>query len=446
MRDCDVRVLGATASFQPIQLDQPLSISGRAISWFTMATVRATVADRRGRRGSGRGTSMLSVPWAWPRAEIGLEERDRALRELTEELATAAVGAGPGDPIELWRALYSTLDDRLTALAARYGVAQVPRLAGLLPLGAVDSALHDAWAAAAGRPASTMYDAAHLSSDLGWLDPALSGRYPGEFLTPARRLLPVQHVVGVTDPLTPAEADGGTRPLTDWLRTEGVHHLKVKVSGQQPEQDARRVVDIARLGIAEVGRVEVAVDPNEGCPDATTALALVEEIERLGPEVVPTLVYLEQPVPRDAPAEPAAMTRLGQRLPVLLDEGFSDLSLLPQLREQGWSGVVVKAAKGHSLALLTHAYARAHGLWVTVQDLTAVSWALVHSARLVSSFALSAPHLEYNSRQYAPRAAEELQHRLPELARVRDGQVRLPDAGAPGLYELPVSTTVKGSR
>ena len=445
MRDCDVQVLSATASFQPIQLDQPLSISGRAISWFTMATVEATVVDRHGRRGSGRGTSMLSVPWAWPRAEIGLEERDRALRELTDELAAAAVGAGPGDPIELWRALYGTLDDRLARLAARYGVAQVPRLAGLLPLGAVDSALHDAWATAAGSPASTMYDAAHLGSDLGWFDPALSGRYPGEFLIPARRHLPVQHVVGVTDPLTPAEADDGTRSLTDWLRTEGVHHLKVKVSGQQPEQDARRVVDIARLGIAELGRVEVAVDPNEGCPDATAALALVEQIERIGPEVVPTLSYLEQPVPRDAPADPAAMTRLGRRLPVLLDEGFSDLSMLPQLRDQGWSGVVVKAAKGHSLALLTHAYARAHGLWVTVQDLTAVSWALVHSARLVSTFELSAAHLEYNSRQYAPRAAEELQHSLPELARVRDGQVRLPDADAPGLYELPLSTTVKGS-
>src|SRR5699024_6741199 len=102
-------------------------------------------------------------------------------------LAAAVVRSGPADPIELWRGLYGELDDRLARLAARYGVAQVPRLAGLLPLGAVDSAVHDAWAKAAGRPASTMYDATHLGRDLGWLDPTLSGHYPGEFLTRSRR-------------------------------------------------------------------------------------------------------------------------------------------------------------------------------------------------------------------------------------------------------------------
>lgn len=446
MRASDVRVLTAAVSFHPIHLDQPLSISGRAIAWFTLAEVEVQVADRSGHRGTGRGASVLSVPWAWPAAAIDIEDRDRALRELTEELATAAVGSGPTDPIELWRVLYGELDSRLDALASRYGVAQVPRLAGLLALGAVDSAVHDGWATTAGRPASVMYDAAHLASDLGWLDPTLAGRYPGDFLSRGRQELPVQHVVGVSDPLTAAEAGAGERPLTDWLRTDGVHHLKIKVSGSQPEQDAQRVVDIARLARAEVGPVDLAVDPNEGCADAAAALRLVEEIGRISPETVPSLRYLEQPVRRDAPAEPEAMARLGARLPVLLDEGFSELAMLPRLRDQGWSGVVIKAAKGHSLALLTYAYARSHGLWVAVQDLTALSWALVHSARLVSTFELSAPHLEYNSRQYAPRAAQELLTDLPELTRVRNGWVRLPSGSGPGLYELPASSTGNGER
>lgn len=446
MHDSDIQVLAATASFQPIRLALPLSISGREISWFTMAEVEVRVVDRSGRSGAGTGATMLSVPWAWPVAEIDIEARDRALRELTEELAAAALDSGPADPIEHWRALYSGLDDRLTRLASRHAVAQVPRLAGLLALGAVDSAVHDAWAMAAGRPASTMYNAAHLGQDLGWFDPALAGRYPGDFLTRPRESLPVQHVVGVTDPLTPDEADGGVRPLTDWLRTEEVRYLKVKVSGRQPEQDARRVVDVARLGIAELGQVEVAVDPNEGCADAAAALHLVEEIDRIAPDLAPALSYLEQPVPRDGAPEPMTMARLGARLPVLLDEGFTDLSVLSQLPELGWSGVVIKAAKGHSLALLTYAYARAHGLWVSVQDLTAVSWALVHSARLVSLFELSVPHLEYNSRQYAPQAAHELLPGLPELAQVRAGQVRLPGGSGPGLYELPPPAIQEGSR
>lgn len=443
MRETDIRVTAAAVTFQEVRLDQPLSISGRAISWFTVAEVHLETINRIGSSGRGLGASSLSVPWAWPEAEASIETRDQILRELTEELAREAVGAGPADPIEIWRGLYGDLDSRLARSARRHGIAEIPRLAGLLALGAVDNAVHDGWAMAAGQPASTMYHADHLSADLGWLDPTLRGRYPGDFLVAPIRALAVQHVVGVTDPLTAADASTGVRPLTDWLHTDGVNHLKLKVRGLHPDQDARRVVEVARLGAEQMGEIHLAVDPNEGCADAAAAVELLEEIDRIDPDVSRRLDYLEQPVPRGSSANPAEMRPLAARLPVLLDEGFTDLSALPHLADLGWSGVVIKAAKGHSLALLTNAWANALHLWVAVQDLTAISWALVHSARLVSMLDLSARHLEYNSRQYAPAAADALAASLPQLARVRHGQVRLPARDAPGLYQLPTPIGAK---
>lgn len=436
----DIKVTDATVRFRRVQLDQALSISGRAIAAFTLAEVRVEVVNRAGGRARGLGMSVLSVPWAWPEAQIDVPGRDRALRELTEELARASVGAGPQDPISLWRRLYGDLDARLDDLARRHGVPAVPRLAGLLPLGAVDNAVHDAWALAAGHPASTMYDGDHLGTDLGWLDPALRGRYPGDFLARPLRVLPVQHVVGVDDPLTPAEArTSAERPLSEWLRTEGVRHLKIKVAGRRPEEDARRVADVARLGRELCGQVRLALDPNEGCTDAAAVQHLLDEIRSLGEGVISAIDYIEQPVPRGPGPQPSALG-LTEGAPVLLDEGFSDLTMLPGLPGLGWSGVVIKAAKGHSLALLSNAVAKAHGLQVAVQDLTAVSWALVHSARLVSLLDPTWPHLEYNSRQYAPAAATALAEHLPGLALVDHGAVRLPSTDGPGLYQLPVPT------
>ena len=128
------------------------------------------------------------------------------------------------------------------------------------------------------------------------------------------------------------------------------------------------------------------------------------------------------------------MAELSARVPVLLDEGLSGLDDLTTLRAHGWSGSVIKAAKGQTLALLAHAFLCRFGLFATIQDLTAVDLALRHSARLAGVLDLSAPQFEYNSRQYAPHINAELARTDPEFATVRDGRIDIGDAVAPGLY------------
>lgn len=432
MRPTDIRARDASVVFREVRLAQPFVISGRPIDVFTVAEVTLEVETRDGRRAHGHGQSVLSVPWAWPHGPAPVTERDRVLRDLVRRYAEEALHAPAADPVETWRLLTDGLDGVLATAAGPTGGA-VPRLAGLLAVGAVDNALHDAWGRAAGRSSLAMADAEHLSTDLSWLDAELRGAYPADGLRQPARRLGVQHVVGVGDPLTPREVGDGT-DLTTWLRRERPPYLKVKVVGADPAADAERVVAVHDVAARHLERVTIAVDPNEGCPTPDVALQLLEEIAQRSPATARAVDYLEQPVPRSSSPVPVAMRGLAGRVPTVLDEGFDRLTQLLDLADQGWSGVVLKASKGQTPALVAAAVARRRGLWCVVQDLTASSWALAHSARLVAELPLTRRHLEFNSRQYAPGSNVEFSRTYPELVTVEDGAVRLPAGDGTGLY------------
>lgn len=372
-----IRMTRAVPAFQDVLLDHPLRLAGAVVDRFTLAVVTATLETADGRLVEGTGASVLSVPWAWPRSPLSWIERDRALRDLVTGLC--AVEAC-GDPLAVCDRLHESLP---------YG-GGVPALAAALALGAVDNAVHDAWARAAGHP------------------------YLGDAVAEPRTRLPVQHVVGVGDPLEEVRA---------WLERDGIRHVKVKVAGKDPVADAARITAVHAL-LDRDREVSVSVDPNEGCANAAVAAAM---LDALPAEVLADVAYLEQPVPRDAAPDPAGMRELGRRVPVLADESLAVPADLERLAAEGWSGLVVKASKGQSLALRTWAFARERGLAVMLQDLTAVGPALAHSARLAATLPWSWPAFECNSRQYAPHANAG----LPFMT-VTDGWITLPPPG-PGI-------------
>lgn len=433
MPSTDVRVQHTRAAFTEVRLDPPFVISGRSMTSYTLAMVEATVTNRAGGTATGTGYSVLSVPWAWPSTTVDLDRRDTAMRRCVQGFAAHAEELGPDDPVQLWRNLESVVPSVARAAAEQVdGVPEMPRLAATLALGAVDNAIHDAWSRAASRPAFSMYNREFLSQDLRWLDPALTGRYPGDFHEQPRQALPVQHVVGVGDPVE--AGDAAQRPLRDWLRADGVRHLKVKVRGADPREDAERLMRIAAVADDEVGEYHLAVDPNEAYDDAATTAELLARVREIAPPVAARLRYFEQPTPRGLDLEPDVIA--GTAVPVIIDEGYTDHRQLPHLRAAGWSGVAIKASKGQSSALVTHSYARAHDLFVTVQDLTCVENAFAHSARLVAGLPLSSSHLEYNSRQYVPDANAGIRAHHPDLVTVTDGHVRHPLRAVPGLVQV----------
>ena len=433
-RSSDIRVTEAEVRFRDVELEPPFVISGRPMTHFTAVTVHLEVVSRVGRTATGVGAGILSVPWSWPRSGIELGARDQVLRDLVSELAARSATPGFGDPFVLWRPLYEQLDATLAGAARSAGVESIPRLAGLLALGSVDNALHDAWSRAAGIPLTSMYTKEHLREDLSRYGALGKGLYPADTLRPPRRALPVQHALGVGDPLTADTAGPGVRDLEDWIRAEGVHHLKLKLTGDA-RADFEHVWAVHRLAAPLRPDLRLSLDPNE----SYTLPALIELLDALAreePAVLGAIDYLEQPTPRGQEPDPEELREVAARIPVLLDEGYSRLSQLATLAEQGWSGVVVKAAKGQSHAMITQALASTAGLRVTIQDLTAVDLALEHSLGLAAVLPVSWPGVEYNSRQYAPGANAELAARRPEAVIVQDGHVAWHPGGL-GLTALP---------
>lgn len=316
-------------------------------------------------------------------------------------------------------------------MAVATGIDEIPRLAGLICLGAVDNAVHDAWARTAGRSAYSMYDADHLGEDLGWLSSELTGVHPGDFLGPPRHELPIQHALGVGDPLTDAAAPTGVRSLEQWIRDQGIRHLKEKLAGD-PEADAARLSEVREIMARFPGGWTLSLDPNEAYAPVELG-RMLDRLERLDPEAAGSITYLEQPFSRDQESDPELMAGLTDRFPVLLEEGYTRLEQLLELREQGWSGIVIKAVKGQSHAMVTYAVARALGLKIAIQDLTTVDDAFEHSLELAASVQASWPQVEYNSRQFAPDANSDLARRSPELVDVRAGRVQRRPGGV-GLY------------
>ncbi|MGC0251283.1 enolase C-terminal domain-like protein [Pseudactinotalea sp. Z1748] len=436
-RASDVRPVDFRVEFVDVALDPPFVISGRPMTHFTAAAVHLDVQTRDGRAATGLGASMLSVPWAWPSrgAEVpgpDIEARDDVLRGLVHTFADQVLAGVGGDPFDIWRPIYHRLDETLTLAARSAGSPPIPRLAGLLALAAVDNAVHDAWSRAAGRSVYEMYSDEYLNEDLGWA--GLPGTYPGDHLGQPRNAIPVQHVLGVGDPLTDAAAgaEPGARSLNSWMAAEGIKDLKLKLQGS-PSADAERIAAVYRVGSAARDDVTLSIDPNEAYGTVAELDQMLDELETLAPRAAAAVTYLEQPFPRDVAPDAEQMKALARRTPLLMDEGYSRLSQLDDLVDRGWSGVVIKASKGQSHAMATYAIARSRGLQVVIQDLTTTGAALEHSIGLASALQVTWPHLEYNSRQYAPGANEELAARSPGLVTVRDGQVRFTRA-ASGLY------------
>lgn len=399
---------------RPVTFRRPLRLASGLVSEVDEARVTVTVENRVGERATGEGSVLLSHPWAFGGGRPDPEGDARLMAEAVARLAAEAVSGDWADPFEHGDRLQSDID--------------LPRLAGLVCLAPIDGALHDAWARAAGRDAYDLYGPEYVSRDLGDVfGPSLRGRYVGDYLRPSDpAVVPVSHVVGLDDP--PDE-------VADAVRRDQVRWLKLKVSCTDPAATALRVAQVwDAAGSALQAPVRLSVDGNEDFEDVETAAELWNRLRTDHPTVAESVAYLEQPFPRDRPLSEEKLHDLAQQVPVLLDEGLDEVTLLPQLVAQGWSGPSVKTGRTHSQALRAAAYAAHHGLPLAIHDLTNVGRGVVHAARLAGRLPLTFPALEYNSRDLAPDANAAEAGRQPDLFAVRGGQVSLADVGRLGLY------------
>ena len=462
------RITGVALWFLPVTTRVPLKFGTEALTSVTCARVRLTVQGPDGRSASGWGETPLSVQWVWP-SPMPYAPRHQALQEFCRRLAQAWNAFDEsGHPMRLGNAFN---DSELTRLQARFntersatGLEPLPHLAALVCNSAFDIALHDAFGQLLGQTAFGILQPGVWTETLDqYLTPStdsgvcFQGQPLSRFLLPERRnSLEAWHLVGGLDPIDASELNGSEphddHPvlLADWIVRDGLRCLKIKLRGNDADWDYQRLVRVGRLGLP-LGVTDLTADFNCTVRDPAYVCGILDQLEHDHPDLSRALTYVEQPFPYDLEAHPIPVHEVSRRKPLFLDESAHDWQLVRLGRELGWTGVALKTCKTQTGALLSAAWAQAHGLQLMVQDLTNPRLAQIPHC-LLAAHLPTLRGVETNAMQFYPAASDLEATVHPGLYRRRDGRVDLTTltgagfgyAGAETVRELPAPAMALG--
>ncbi len=443
----DIRLTQVASRTEHFDYRTPIKFGGRVLNDVVLLHVTAEVETRDGRRAAGMGSMPLGSVWAWPSSVLAPDQTLDAMDALARRLVERANGFSDfGHPLEITHAL--ARDHEAAALEVMQGrspTEPMPRLAQLVAASPLEAALHDAYGKSLGHNSYNLLGPEFVNHDMGHY---LGGEFAGEYLDrytlrePKPRM-PLYHLVGALDPLTPADVaapvgDGLPETLGEWIAADGLSHLKIKLNGDDLDWDVERVVSVERVAAeAQAARACTewcySADFNEKCRSVEYVLQWLAEVGERSPQALKRLQYIEQPTHRDLKAHPDLKMHEAARIkPVVIDESLVDYESLLLARELGYSGVALKACKGHTEALLMGAAAQKHGMFLCVQDLTCPGYSFLHSASLSARIPTVAA-IEGNARQYCPAANAEWAKRYPGMFRITDGMLETAVLRGPGL-------------
>ncbi len=455
-RPTDIRVESVSLWFLPVQTRVPLKFGSETLTTVTCARVRVSVVDREGRRGEGWGETPLSVQWVWP-SPMPYTLRSEALKLFTGLIARAWANHPEwGHPIELG---YDFIDQLLPRLREDFNAsglagdrtAGLPWLAALVCASAFDLAVHDAYGVCHGRSTYSTYGPEFLSRDLShFIDSGearprfdFAGRFPSDFIASTRsNHLLAWHLVGGLDPLSSADLkgdepdDGIPVLLADWIRTDGLRCLKVKLRGTDAAWDFAQLVQVAKIGMP-LGVEHLSADFNCTVTDPAYVEGFLDRLKLENPEVFARLLYVEQPFPYELSEHPIDVHGVSARKPLFLDESAHDWREVRFGRQLGWTGVALKTCKTQTGAILSACWARAHGMPLMVQDLTNPMLAMIPHALLAAHVGTIAG-VETNACQFYPAASAQEAAVHPGLYARRQGAIDLSSVGNTGFgYRIP---------
>jgi L-alanine-DL-glutamate epimerase-like enolase superfamily enzyme len=446
MKPTDVRVRNVSIQTETISYRTPIKFGGRVVTAATIVNVTLDVETREGRRGSGFGSMPLGNAWAWPSKVLSGEQTLTAMESLSRRIAESSVRPDYGHPLELTHDLSQQYQSLAMEVAAEQHLSEpMTRLAILVAASPTEAAIHDAFGKTLGQNSYNLLGQEFANRDLASY---LSGDFAGEYLDrytlrQPKPKMPLYHLVGALDPLTDADlsqriGDGLPETLPEWIVTDGLTHLKIKLAGDDLAWDVARVLSIEQVAAQTQAKRGVAqwnysCDFNEKCENVEYVLEFLGRIQSQSPAAWQRIQYIEQPTSRDLKAHPEnRMQKAAAIKPVVIDEALVDFESLLLAREQGYSGVALKACKGHTEALLAGAAAQKFGMFLCVQDLTCPGYSFLHSASLAARIPTIAA-IEGNSRQYCPAGNVEWARRFPGMFEIADGTVATGCLNGPGL-------------
>ncbi len=443
----DIRIVELHCSQTESAFRTPLKFGGNVVTHSLNLGVTAVVETRDGRRGEGVGWMPQGSVWGFPSAAVSRDDANRSGLDLFHR-ATAATAeyTAYAHPLDIaWE-----LEDSWLSLAAEISremalAEPLPKLYALVCTSPIDAALHDAYGKALGLNVYNTYGPEFVNHDLAhYLTPAFAGEYLDRYTSrQPQPTLPLYHLVGALDPLTPGDVaqpigDGLPEHLIEWIAYDDLTHLKIKLNGGDVQWDAERVAAVERAateGMAKQGRDQwvYSLDFNERAENVEYILEFLARVEALAPTAFARAAYIEQPTARDLKAHPEnRMHRAAAIKPVVIDESLTDRESYELAKEQGYSGVALKSCKGQTQALLMGALAQKDGLFLCVQDLTCPGEAFCHSAGLAARIP-TVTAIEGNARQFCPSSNIAMAAKLPELFKPTAGQIRTGLLTGPGL-------------
>ncbi|HEV3260202.1 MAG TPA: enolase C-terminal domain-like protein [Gemmataceae bacterium] len=443
----DIHIQDISYRTEDFRYRTPIKFGGVALDRATILNVDCVVQTVNGRVAAGFGSMPLGNVWSFPSKVLSYDATLGAMKALAERIAHITADCKEiGHPIDLNGALEPAYLEAAGEVCRQRHLAEpIPKLCTLVVASAFDAAVHDAFGKVHGLNCYHTYGPEFMSHDLSrYLGTEFRGEYLDRYLLkePKPRM-PLYHLVGALDPLEEADVqqrvnDGLPETLPDWIRYNGLTHLKIKLNGDDLDWDVGRTVRVDRVAARVqqergVGRWVYSLDFNEKCPHAAYLLEFLHRVRDETPAGFERIQYIEQPTARDLKAHRSNVMHEASRLrPVVIDESLTDVESLRLARDMGYTGAALKACKGQSQALLMAAAAQKDGMFLCVQDLTCPGASLIHSAGLAAHVPGVAA-IEANARQYCPAANHPWEDRFPGLFRITDGTMETGLLTRPGL-------------
>jgi L-alanine-DL-glutamate epimerase-like enolase superfamily enzyme len=448
MKSTDIRIRDVYFEYEDFRYRSAIKFGGVALDRVTVLDVRITVETGDGQTATGYGSMPLGNVWAFPSRVLTYDQTLAAMRFLASRIAEDYRTCGvTGHPIDITHKLepeFFLAGNDFTALNRL--PEPVPKLAALVVASPFDAALHDAFGKVHELSCYRTYTPEFLEHDLGhYLGSEFDDLRLHDFVaTEPKPQMPLYHLVGALDPLTP---DAVTAPVGDglpehlgaWIRRDGLTHLKIKLNGDDIDWDVDRCVRVNAVAEEEANlrrggtKWWYSLDFNERCRSVDHLLEFLRRLKDRTPAGYDRVQYIEQPTARDLAANPQNKMHEAAKLkPIVIDESLLDLESLKLAMEMGYTGVAFKACKGQSQSLLLAAAAQKYGLFRCVQDLTCVGRSLIHSAGLAAHIPGVAA-IESNGRQYCPVANAPWDEKFPGVFTIRDGSMNTAVLNGPGL-------------
>jgi L-alanine-DL-glutamate epimerase-like enolase superfamily enzyme len=443
----DIRIEEVKHSFEDYLYRTPIKFGGVAVDRVTLLNVEVEVSTVAGGKARGFGSMPLGNVWSFPSRVLSYDTTLAAMKALAEQVHRITTSCTEvGHPIDLTWAMEPDYHRAAGEVGQQLQLAEpIPPLCTLVVASPFDAALHDAFGKAHGVSCYHTYGPDFLSHDLGhYLGEEFRGKNLEQYISRSPQPeMPLYHLVGALDPLEPGDVqqrigDGLPETLDEWIRYNGLTHIKIKLNGDDLGWDVERVLRVdrvARTVQAERGLEtwHYSLDFNERCANVAYLLEFLGRVKEENPEGFERIAYIEQPTARDLKTHRDNVMHEAAKLrPVVIDESLLDRESLQLAREMGYTGAALKACKGQTQSLLLGAAAQHYGLFLCVQDLTCPGASLIHSAGLAAHIP-GVTAIEANARQFVPAANAAWETRFPGIFRVTDGRMKTGVLTGPGL-------------